>query len=117
MILQPLVENAIIHGVGTMIDGGKILTRVYRKDERVYLEVEDNGIGITEEKRIMLKEVLQNPNCQIDEHIGINNVYQRLKLFFNNDVEFLISSEQNKTLMQISIPPVEDNKSLVIESV
>lgn len=111
MILQPLVENAIIHGVGNMLNGGKIITRVYREDGRIYLEVEDNGLGITEEKRIMLEQVLQNSN-QMNEHIGINNVYQRLKLFFNNDVKFLIFSDENKTLMQISIPPVEDNKSV-----
>lgn len=72
MILQPLVENAIRHGIGPKIEGGTVTLRARRQSGRLVVEVSDDGVGIPEERR---SEVY-------DAGIGIRNVRERLKVLY-----------------------------------
>ncbi|WZL82611.1 histidine kinase [Vallitaleaceae bacterium 9-2] len=93
--LQPLIENAIIHGIEPKIKGGKIRVRIYQQEQynKVYvvMQIMDSGIGMDKER---LKEVLKFDTIN-NRSIGVNNVYQRFKLTFQNKCSFKILSKKN----------------------
>ena len=103
MILQPLVENAITHGIGPKIEGGEIFLRVFRNGPQYCIEVEDDGVGIPSEKLKQVKNACIN-GIAGSSSIGINNVYQRLLIFYQHDVVFDITSALGKTLFHIELP-------------
>jgi two-component system LytT family sensor kinase len=95
MILQPLVENAIRHGIGPKIDGGMVKLRAWRQSGRLSVEVRDDGVGIPDEKR---HEVF-------DSGIGISNVRERLKVLYGEESSLNIESEPGKgTVIRLEIP-------------
>lgn len=77
--IQPIVENAIIHGLEPLIKGGKVSIEISEDNLFVYIVVKDNGVGI-EQKNI--DEIINNKiDNQTHKSIGINNVFERLKRF------------------------------------
>ena len=95
MILQPLVENAIGHGIGPKIEGGTITLRTARRNGRLAVEVIDDGVGIPEERR---PEVFESG-------IGISNVRERLKVLYGQEFSFTIDSQPGKgTSIRLEIP-------------
>lgn len=110
MILQPMVENAIAHGVGSKLSGGFVEVHVYQIEDRVLIEVEDNGEGMSEEEIARLYERISS---QTDEsnHIGIRNIYRRLQLFYKNDVKLCVENRRPGLRFQISIPQMETQEN------
>jgi len=95
MLLQPLVENAIRHGVGPKIDGGTITLRAVPRDGRLIIEVIDDGVGIPEAKR----------SGVFDSGIGISNVRERLKVLYGQDFSMQIDSTPGQgTAIHLEIP-------------
>jgi two-component system, LytTR family, sensor kinase len=95
MLLQPLVENCIKHGLSSKVDGGMIRVRSRLVDGRLHLTVEDDGVGIPEPKLATLFE----------QGIGISNVNERLKVLFGNDYRMWIDSRPGQgTQTEIEIP-------------
>src|SRR5258706_6013326 len=72
MLLQPIVENCLKHGLAPKIDGGRIQLRTTNHDGRLHIEIEDNGVGISEEKM---------PHVYV-EGIGLSNVGERLRVVY-----------------------------------
>lgn len=107
LILQPLVENAIIHGVGMYTTDAFISVDI-RKTEagRVRMTVLDNGIGMSGEiLEAVRSKAAGHTRQQEDGSIGLSNVFKRLRLFFNNDVNIDIDSSPGQfTKIQIEIP-------------
>jgi two-component system LytT family sensor kinase len=104
MLLQPLVENSIKHGIGGKVEGGTIRIRTSRGGSRLHLLVEDDGVGIPEEK---LATVL-------DHGIGVSNVHERLKVLFGNDYRMWIESQPGQgTRVQLEVPELETNLAAV----
>ena len=103
--LQPLVENSIEHGILQKVEGGSMSVICKKKENVVTIKVEDNGIGITEEMLANIKEKLKRKEREtVVEHIGIYNCYHRLKLFFEEKMQFHIHSEAGKgTSVEIAI--------------
>jgi sensor histidine kinase YesM len=105
MILQPLVENAFIHGIEGREEGGEINISVYKEDDFCILMVEDNGGGISSDK---LNEIISEEGAYTkgsSTGIGVKNVIRRLKIMFSNDDVIRIESELNKgTRIYIKIP-------------
>lgn len=82
LTIQPLVENSIIHGFEDLEEGGKIAIRGWTKQDYIYIEVKDNGCGCDTDQ---LNSDIQR-DFSIDEPIekyGLNNVNQRIKLYFD----------------------------------
>lgn len=108
LILQPLVENAIFHGLsGEEGRIGKISIRSYREERSVYLIVEDNGAGMAKEvqQHIWTEERHNSMNS-----IGLKNVLSRLKYVFGEETRIEISSEIDKgTKVSIVIVTKEES--------
>lgn len=113
MILQPLVENAISHGVGSMVSGGSVEIFAERIGNRVVLHVMDNGQGMNDEQ---IEQMYQNlkDNNEFSKHIGIRNIYRRLQLFYNNEVDLKLINKNPGLEIRISVP-YEEKKDTQIE--
>ena len=103
LILQPLIENAIYHGINTEYDKGQIIIRSFIQNDKLVLEVEDDGYGIPEEKIQALYDNMKIQEKQTS--VGIRNVYQRLKIYYGDETDFVILSElDEKTIFRLLIP-------------
>ena len=106
LVLQPLLENAIYYGMEFMDGEGEIYVRGYRRDNDVYLEVEDNGLGMPEEEAAELLNGKERPHKH-GSGVGLVNVHSRLKLRFGEDYGLIIHSCPDEGMMvQIHIPYV-----------
>lgn len=104
LVLQPLLENAIYYGMEFMDGEGEIHVRGYRKDKDIYLEVEDNGLGMPEEEAAELLNGKERPHKH-GSGVGLVNVHSRLKLRFGEAYGLVIHSCPDEGMMvQIHIP-------------
>ena len=109
LMLQPLVENAVFHGLEQKIEDGEVRVTVCREwDHYIKFFVEDNGCGIEEQKLESIRETLDSRMSR--KGIGLANIYQRLKLFYGDDMIFEIKSKQGEGTRIIIVVPdhVED---------
>lgn len=98
MILQPIVENALYHGIKNKRGGGTITLRGYEDRNGVVFEVEDDGIGMDEETLIKLREKLNGgTNIEVRKKggFGLNNVAQRIRMFYGQEASITVESERN----------------------
>lgn len=105
LIIQPLVENAVIHGLEDKGKGGRVsvITRVL--ENHLQVRVKDNGTGISKEKIEAIHRTLNNIDDSKENRIGLMNVHQRLCLTFGNSSGLVIESEVGKgTCISFSIP-------------
>ena len=112
LVIQPILENAIYYGVGNMDedDEGKITVRGEKKEDDIYIIIEDNGMG-------MRKEVLENilkDNNKVPKHgsgVGVINVHSRIQLMFGEQYGLEIYSEPDEgTRVVIHIPAIPYTK-------
>ncbi|HXS96900.1 MAG TPA: sensor histidine kinase [Candidatus Limnocylindrales bacterium] len=105
MLLQPLVENSIKHGLSSKVEGGTIRIRTSRSETKLHLLVEDDGIGIPESKLATL----------LDRGIGVSNVNERLKVLFGNEYRMWIDSQPGHgTRIQIEVPELQTDLAAVL---
>lgn len=113
LILQPLVENALYHGIKNKRQGGTISVRAKMKNENeVLLEVEDDGIGFTEEKLAQLQAELADDSGDIrmESGFGIGNVNKRIRLYYGKQYGLSVSSKYNTgTCVTLVIPAKKDD--------
>lgn len=103
-IIQPLVENACVHGVEEISGNRLVEISAVLRENRLVISVRDNGSGIGEEKLNNLKLMLRE-GIEPVESVGLYNVYQRLCLYFGSEFTFDVESEMgNGTLFYITIP-------------
>ncbi|MFQ5776487.1 MAG: histidine kinase [Terriglobia bacterium] len=97
MLLQPIIENSIRHGLGPRITGGEIRLRTSRMDGLLVIEVEDNGVGIPEER---IPDIYASG-------IGISNVNERLKVLYGEQYRLGIESVEGVgTTIRIEVPEI-----------
>jgi two-component system, LytTR family, sensor kinase len=98
MLLQPLVENSIRHGLSKKVEGGMIRVKSSTQNGRLRLLVEDDGVGIPEARLATLFE----------EGIGVSNVNERLRVLFGKDYRMTIDSKPGEgTRTEIEIPELQ----------
>ncbi|MDD3123527.1 MAG: sensor histidine kinase, partial [Candidatus Izemoplasmatales bacterium] len=103
LILQPLIENAIYHGLKNRIDEGFIKIGAHRVGDKVVFTISDNGYGMKEEKINQLYMNFKDPN--LNDGVGLKNVYLRLVLYYGQDADLQIESELDEgTTIKITIP-------------
>jgi len=104
MSIQPLVENACKHGLQAVEGLGTVQISVKFIEGRLGVTVEDNGIGMTEEKLAEITQAMSSENMT-GSSIGIRNVFRRLELYYDDQVKFSIMSEWNEgTRVSFEIP-------------
>lgn len=95
MLLQPIIENSLKHGLAARLDGGYIKISSELRDGRVHILVEDNGVGIPED---------QLPDVYA-KGIGISNVHERLRVLYGDEFSMNISSKEGAgTQIRIELP-------------
>jgi two-component system, LytTR family, sensor kinase len=95
MLLQPIIENSIKHGIAPRLEGGEIHLRAHARDGRLFIEIDDNGMGIPPER---LADVYGGG-------IGISNVHERLRLLYGDQFKMDIRSQAGEgTQIRIEIP-------------
>lgn len=110
LILQPLVENAIIHGLKELEGNGKINIEVDKEDDLIKILISDNGFGILPSK---LNEIYENMKDKTkNSSVGLKNVYQRLKIYYGEKADLKIISDLDiGTTIIIYIPISEALKN------
>ncbi len=104
MLLQPIVENCLKHGLAPKLEGGRIQLRASNRDARLRIEIEDNGMGISEEKM---------PHVYV-EGIGLSNVRERLRVLYGADFQLMIESRAGEgTVIRIDIPELVSTMATV----
>ncbi len=105
LMLQPLVENAIYHGMEFMDGDGEICVEVYRDAEELRFLVRDNGLGMTEKQVAELLGEKHHVSSKRGSGIGVKNVMERIKLYFGDDYGLSIWSEPDEgTTITIRLP-------------
>ena len=94
VVLQPLIENAIYHGIKPLTNKGLLTIRGYLNGETAELSVEDNGLGMTPEELNRLRENINGDVIKESAHIGLSNVNQRIRLYYGNEYGLIIDSRE-----------------------
>ncbi len=106
MLLQPLVENSIKHGIGPKVEGGSIYLRSRVTDSKLIIEVEDDGVG-------MGAAQLEESSSWSGMGIGMANISERLQVLYGDTARMTIDSHEGKgTLIRIRLPLVEAASSV-----
>jgi len=106
LILQPIVENAVKHGFSTKKKGGMIDINAFTRNNNLIITITDNGCGIPADKLDMLnKELSLYKETVAGSHIGMQNVSNRIKLYYGDEYGLNIQSiEGEGTTVTIEIP-------------
>lgn len=99
MVLQPIIENSIKHGIGPKVGQGTIRLNTALRSGRVQIEVEDDGVGIPHEQ---MPEVFQ-------KGVGLSNVHERLLVLFGNDFRFTVEPREGGGVrVRVQIPELRE---------
>lgn len=106
LVVQPLLENAIYYGVECMDGDGEIRVRGYRREDDIYIEVCDNGLGMPQE----VVDQLLTENHRVRSHgsgVGLINVHKRIQLRFGKEYGLEIESQPDEgTIIRIHLPAI-----------
>ena len=103
MLIQPIVENAIIHGLREKDKGGIININIKKQNSFIFISIKDNGDGIDNEKINILLSDTKNESTGL----GVFNVMKRLELYFNRDDLFKIKSQRGEGTEIIIFIPID----------
>ena len=109
LVLQPIVENAIYHGLKYKESKGLLTVKGYAKDDNVIIEIRDNGVGMDKET---LEHIFERHKVNYHSNgVGVYNVQQRLQLYYGNDYGITYESEQGVgTTATIVIPGKQEGR-------
>lgn len=111
MIIQPLLENAIYHGLKECDGNGKIVVKAYKENSLLIIKVTDNGVGINPEKLALLTGYINDKN-QCFDSIGLRNINKRLKLNYGDQYGLTITSRLGEfTCMKLTLPYILRKKN------
>lgn len=120
LIIQPVIENSCIHGIGEKEEGGNISIQVHKDSNYGIVEIEDNGVGMEKEKLDDIFREASDDDFTVHRPakchttgMGISNVIQRLRLYYQHEDVISITSVKGKgTRVIIRIPEVRGAKSV-----
>jgi two-component system sensor histidine kinase YesM len=109
LILQPLVENAVVHGIES-VQSGTIIIKVYERDKHMVINIINDGKEIEDDELIKINNMLKNINGTVKtERLGIRNVNERIKLIYGGEYGLTITKDNKKrTVTEIEIPMLVD---------
>ncbi len=105
--IQPIIENALYHGISRMVDEGEILISVHKVNDDIIIKIKDNGVGMSEEQ---VESILKKERTD-SKGIGVKNVNDRIKIYFGDDYGIVVESELDVgTIITIKIPAVMEDR-------
>lgn len=114
LLIQPIVENAIHHGLETKLGKGTITIKAYKTAKRLVVTIQDDGLGISHDRLVEINEVLVKGQADIETkqsglRIGLINVNERIKLNFGDDYGLRVYSAKGiGTTVEIVLPLIND---------
>lgn len=101
--LQPLVENAIVHGLSKKELGGRLFLRIWKREKKVMISVADTGLGMAEEKQKELEQALRG-HATARMGIGLGNIYQRIQTLYQGGDVRIYGKEGRGMVVQVTVP-------------
>lgn len=109
LLIQPLVENAVIHGLDNKMEGAFVTVEVVQVGDHAKFTITDNGVGISPIQLEELLNTLERKEEREGERIGLRNVHDRLKLSYGAEYGLTIESRPNVGTVIFFCIPMEDN--------
>lgn len=107
--LQPVVENAMVHGLSKKEQGGRVHIRIWEQGNRLVISVADTGLGMSEERLAEVTEAMKERRTS-KIGIGLGNIYKRIHMMYKQG-EFRITSREGRgTVIQMFIPQEKHNR-------
>lgn len=103
MILQPIVENAITHGILELDERGYIQIDIKENNNNLQITVTNGPGKMTEEQLKVMNDAIINQNVYEVKHIGLKNIYERLNLYYQNNIELYICNSCTMDGVQVNI--------------
>ncbi len=114
LLIQPIVENAFVHGLEGKKSGGTVTINISNQEEYLMISVADNGLGMSESRLNQLLISINDVNSKSKSHIGMHNVQQRIKLFYGVKYGMSIESvEKQFTVITLRLPLKVDDYAFV----
>ncbi len=96
LVIQPIVENAIYHGIKNKDTAGLITIDIHSQHDKLMIDIEDNGCGMDEDKLSELKKILEaKETVRTDHSYGLKNVNERIKVYFGDEYGLMIDSKKD----------------------
>ena len=105
LTIQPLVENAVVHGLEPRQSGGHVSVKIWEEDESIYVRIEDNGVGFDPDQK-------PSPITLGSKHnrIALPNIQERLRLLYGDNAALRISSVPGKGTTALLILPIDEKE-------
>lgn len=114
LLIQPIVENAVGHGLEEAGDNGQIMINIYtKKNEILHIDISDNGCGMSSETLAALRTKIETPNLNPNRSIGLYNINQRIRLCYGEQYGLIVDSSPNKGTKVSLILPLTINMETV----
>ena len=107
--LQPVVENAMVHGLSKKEQGGRVHVRIWEQGNRLVISVADTGLGMSEERLAEVTEAMKERRTS-RIGIGLGNIYKRIHMMYNQGEFRIASLEGRGTVIQMFIPQEKHNR-------
>lgn len=115
LLLQPIVENGVLHGLREMEQGGKIIIHIIKKNEKLYIDIFDNGSGMSPEEIDEMNQGIYELHRESSKRIGLYNIYHRIQLCYGKNFGFYITSKKNwGTLVTMVLPAQEYRRGMEV---
>lgn len=106
-LLQPIVENAVIHGVEKQATSSMLEVRCYVRGDQTIIDISNDGPGIPDEVKERIRKSFHNPEV-ISTHIGLKNVYERIRLYYGSAYGLsMLDMEPRGTIIRLQLPRAE----------
>jgi two-component system, sensor histidine kinase YesM len=110
-LLQPLIENAIMHGLSNIVGFGEIILSFVMEDNILYIFVIDNGVGISSDRLSYIQDILDEKSQDKDKHIGLRSIHERIQASYGINYGLKITSVVDKgTTMEIKLPIIRSEE-------
>lgn len=107
LLLQPVVENAVVHGLEEINSVGMIRIDIVRFKDQLHLIVTDNGKGMTEEETEKIRKLINTPNLQLQSGIALYNIHQRIRLRYGERYGIALDSRVGIGTQVVLILPAD----------
>ncbi len=116
LLLQPIVENAILHGLEEIEQNGKIIIHITKRKTNLYIDIFDNGCGMTPKEMQLMKHNIYNHPKESSKSIGLFNIYQRIRLCYGPNYGLNVKSKKYWGTLITMVLPAQEYKNGGLES-